>query len=261
MSSDVPNATGVVAATEGRRWKPLSARARRVLGVLIEKAKTTPDQYPMSLNALRVGANQKSNRYPLMEIDEDDVSDALEELKLAGAAVEVLGSGRVARFRHQAYEWLGVDKVELAVMAELLLRGTQTEGELRGRAARMEPLADLSALRAVLGPLKGKELVVGLSPEGRGHLVTHALYQPQELDKVRAEAGRMAVASVDEAPAAARGPVGEGGGGSAGGTAARGELTALRVEVEDLRGALERVRTEVSGLREELEALRRALGE
>ena len=98
------------------------------------------------------------------------------------------------RFRHYLYEWLGVDKVELAVMAELLLRGAQTEGELRGRAARMEPIADVSALRPVLVALKQKRLVIALTPEGRGHMVTHVLYEPRELEKVRAEAASGVVA-------------------------------------------------------------------
>jgi uncharacterized protein YceH (UPF0502 family) len=85
------------------------------------------------------------------------------------------------------YDWLGVDKTELAVMTELLLRGAQTEGELRGRAARMEPIADVSALRPVLESLKAKKLVISLTPEGRGHVVTHNLYEPRELEKLRAQ--------------------------------------------------------------------------
>ena len=102
---------------------------------------------------------------------------------------EVQGGGRVLRYRHYMYEWLGVDKVEIAVMTELLLRGTQTEGELRGRAARMEPIADVAALRPVLTSLKTKGLVISLTSEGRGHVVTHALYEPRELEKQRAEFG------------------------------------------------------------------------
>ena len=111
--------------------------------MLIEKAKTTPENYPLSLNALRTGCNQKSNRAPLMQLEEDQVAEALESLRQAGAVAEIQGGARVDKYRHLAYEWLGVDKVELAVMAELLLRGSQTVGELRGRAARMEPIKDL----------------------------------------------------------------------------------------------------------------------
>jgi uncharacterized protein YceH (UPF0502 family) len=176
-----------VQGTNQPKWQPLSALERRVAGVLIEKAKTTPDAYPMSLNAIRTGCNQKSNRYPVMEVEEDAVLAALDRLRAVGAVALVQGSGRVERYRHYLYDWLGVDKVELAVMAELLLRGAQTVGELRGRASRMDTIADLAALRPVLESLKQKGLIVSLSPEGRGHVVTHALYKPAEMEKLRAE--------------------------------------------------------------------------
>ena len=174
-------------SSPARRWKPIKALDRRVLGVLAEKAKTTPDQYPLSLNSLVTGCNQKSNRYPLMEVDADAVQESIDRLKQLGAVVEVQGSSRVARFRHTLYEWLGVEKVELSVMAELLLRGAQTEGELRQRASRMDPISDLAALKALLTSLRGKGLIQSLTPEGRGHVVTHALYEDRELEKVRAE--------------------------------------------------------------------------
>jgi len=169
------------------RWQPIPAIDRRVLGVLGEKAKTTPDAYPMTLNAIKTGANQKNNRFPLMEVEVDDVSDALDRLRGLGAVAEIRGDGRVAKYRHLLYEWLGVSKVEMAVMVELLLRGAQTEGELRGRAARMEPIGDLAALRPVLASLTSKGLIISLSPEGRGHALTHALYEERELEKVRRE--------------------------------------------------------------------------
>ena len=172
-------------AEPSSKWRALSAIDRRVFGVLIEKGKTTPDQYPMSLNAVTGGCNQKSNRYPQMEIEQEDVLKALDRLRALAAVAEVQGGGRVPRYRHFAYEWLGVNKVELAVMAELLLRGSQTEGELRGRAARMEPIADVAALRPVLDSLTAKRLVVSLTSQGRGHVVTHNLYEPQEMEKQR----------------------------------------------------------------------------
>jgi uncharacterized protein len=162
-----------------RRWQPLGAAERRVLGVLIEKAKTTPENYPLSLNAIRTGANQKNNRSPLTQYEEEHVEEALESLRKVGAISVIQGSGRVDKYRHLAYEWLGVDKVELAVMAELLLRGAQTVGELRGRAARMEPIKDLGELRPVLDSLNAKGLIVHLTPPGRGAVVTHALYRDQ----------------------------------------------------------------------------------
>lgn len=172
-----------------RRWHPLESIERRVLGVLVEKAKTTPEAYPLSANALRTGCNQKNNRAPLMHLEEEQVEEACERLRKAGAIAQVQGSGRVDRYRHLAYEWLGVNKVELAVMAELLLRGTQTVGELRGRAARMEPIKDLGELQPTLEALLAKGLIMYLSPPGRGAVVTHALYLDREMEKVRREAG------------------------------------------------------------------------
>ena len=116
---------------------PLSANARRVLGVLVEKAKTTPDNYPLSLAGLISGCNQKSNRAPKMDLDDEDALLALDELRELGAAREVQGSGRVTKYRHAAYEWLDVDSPGASVMTELLLRGPQTLGEIRTRASRM----------------------------------------------------------------------------------------------------------------------------
>jgi uncharacterized protein YceH (UPF0502 family) len=177
------------------RWHPLEAIQRRVLGVLIEKAKTTPENYPLSLNSLKSGCNQKNNRAPLMQLEEEQVEEALEALRKTGAVAQIQGGGRVDKYRHLAYEWLGVEKVELAVMAELLLRGTQTVGELRGRAARMEPIKDLADLQPTLDTLQAKGLVVYLSPPGRGSLITHALYLEREQEKLHREAGLLLHAS------------------------------------------------------------------
>jgi hypothetical protein len=225
------------------KWRPIPARDRRVAGVLVEKAKTTPDVYPMSLNAIVAACNQKSNRFPMMELDEQHVEEAIDRLKQVGAVIEVQSSSRVARYKHLLYEWLGVDKVELAVMTELLLRGAQTEGELRGRASRMEPIADLGALRTVLDSLKQKGLIVSLSPEGRGHVLTHALYEDRELEKLRAEHGRLSTAAIEETerPSPARerlAPTHE----------SSGELSALRAEVRELRQDLETLRGEFESL-------------
>jgi uncharacterized protein YceH (UPF0502 family) len=179
------------------KWRPIGALQRRILGVLVEKAKTTPDAYPLSLNAMVSGCNQKSNRDPQMQVDADEVEHALDALREMGAVGEVHGGGRVIRYRHYMKEWLGVDGTELAVMAELLLRGAQTVGELRGRAARMAPdqLADLSGLRPVVDALTGRGLVVALTPEGRGQIVTHALYPAQEMEQLRRKTGMAAVAA------------------------------------------------------------------
>ena len=158
------------------KWEPLPAIHRRILGVLVEKAKTTPDNYPLSLNSLTSGCNQKSNRDPQMDLDADDIEEALQVLREKGACNEVHGDGRVVRYRHYMKDWLGVDATELAVMAELMLRGTQTIGELRGRAARMAAgkLPDLGSLKPVIQSLIEKKLVIAVTPAGRGQLVTHA---------------------------------------------------------------------------------------
>jgi len=162
------------------RWQALDALQRRVLGVLVEKAKTTPDAYPLTVNSIKTASNQKSNRKPLMDLDADDVLATLDELRELGAVAEVQGDGRTNKFRHKAYEWLGVDKFELAVMAELLLRGEQTVGELRGRAARMETIAGMSELKPILSRLVEKRLLVEVTPAGRGQIVTHGLFQDGE---------------------------------------------------------------------------------
>lgn len=167
--------------------RPLDANERRVLGVLIEKAKTTPDQYPLSLNGVVTGCNQKSNRDPVLTLDEEQVVRALASLRQAGAVVEVYGSGKIPRYRHLAYEWLGVEKEELAILGELLLRGEQTEGDLRGRASRMDPIPDLDLLRGFLDRLAAKGLVVWLSPPGRGRMLTHGLLPAEKLEKVRSQ--------------------------------------------------------------------------
>jgi uncharacterized protein YceH (UPF0502 family) len=250
------------------RWRPLEAFQRRVLGVLIEKAKTTPENYPMSLNALRAGCNQKSNRSPLMQLGESQVEEALESLRQFGAAVQVQGGGRVDRYRHLAYEWLGVEKVELAVMAELLLRGSQTVGELRGRAARMEPIKDLSELMPTLQSLQSKGLIVYLTPPGRGAVVTHALYQDREMEKVRREAGaQQAVASVpgDSNDAGSMSAVPPRAGGDVPGPSPlHRELNALRDELNEVKRELESARREFAdtadSLRRELDELNRQLG-
>ena len=153
----------------------------------------------MSINAVTTGSNQRSNRAPLMSLEPEDVEDTLEELRLMGAAAIIEGSGRVPKYKHYAYEWLGVDRAEAAVLAELLLRGEQTVGELRGRAARMDKsLTDVAALRPVLKSLQEKGLVIAMSPEGRGQTVTHGLYMDDERP-----AGVKAPAAQSEAPSAA----------------------------------------------------------
>jgi uncharacterized protein YceH (UPF0502 family) len=243
--------------------------------VLVEKAKTTPENYPLSLNALRSGCNQKNNRFPQTQLEESHVEEALDSLRHAGAVLLVQGDSRVDRYRHLAYEWLGVDKVELAVMAELLLRGAQTVGELRGRAARMEPIKDLGELQPILRSLEEKRLIAYLSPPGRGAMITHTLYLDREMEKVRREAAATAPAcdspTFDEreptappaaAPAPARYSPASVSSSETNGLA--DEVRRLRSELGDLRRQLESTHAEIDAtttqLRDQLDDLNRQLG-
>ena len=117
---------GTPAARSGP-WPVLSVNERRVLGVLVEKAKTTPDAYPMSLNALTTGCNQKSNRDPVLDLNDLDVEEALTNCQKQLLLFKITG-GRVERWKHNLYDAWQLNKVEIAVIGELLLRGAQTEG-------------------------------------------------------------------------------------------------------------------------------------
>ena len=180
------------------RWKPLDPVQRRVLGVLIEKAKTTPGSYPISVNAIVAGCNQKNNRDPVTAYDDFDVEKALGELQVLSLVKEIDWVGRVAKYKHLAYEWLGVRPVELAVLAELLLRGSQAMGELRVRAARMEPIEDLAALKPIVEGLIERKLMLALTPPGRGQIVSHNLYPPDELASARARPGQQPESTATE---------------------------------------------------------------
>jgi uncharacterized protein YceH (UPF0502 family) len=183
QGDDVVLATN--AATAPPEWKPLTAKQRRVLGTLMEKSKTTPDAYPMTFAGLCTGCNQKSNRAPISNYSTEQVETIVDEMRSLGALTIVQGLGRVTKVRHYAYNWLGISKVEAAIMTELLLRGEQTLGELRTRASRMEPINDLQHLNELFQELKRRNLVVELSPPGRGQIVSHNLYPEWELEQVR----------------------------------------------------------------------------
>jgi hypothetical protein len=135
------------ADTQSPRWKPLSAIDRRVLGVLVEKAKTTPDGYPMSVNSLRSSCNQKNNRYPLMELELEDVEESLSRLRAAGAVAEVQGGGRVARYRHYIRVDGGGSQVGRHDRVALAKRRPRASA---GRASVDGPIPDLDALRPLL---------------------------------------------------------------------------------------------------------------
>jgi uncharacterized protein len=157
--------------------------------------------------------------------------------------VQLLQGGRVERWKHNLYDAWKVDKVELAVLAELLLRGPQTEGELRTRAARMQPFDDLDALRAALKPLVERGLVVYLTAPGRrGTVVTHGFHAPDELERLRQRLGE----AEDE---------------EAGGAVVRGPAVPAEWEqrLSDAQAEVGRLAQEVEGLRATVAELSRTV--
>jgi len=130
----------------------------RVLGALIEKDITTPDYYPLSLNALVNACNQKNNRDPVMTLDEDAVRASLESLQRQRLAGPASGAdGRVTKYEHRLQEVFNFDRREIAILCVLLLRGAQTPGELRGRAERMYRFEELEDVHATLDRLSQRE--------------------------------------------------------------------------------------------------------
>lgn len=162
--------------------KSLTRRQRRVLGTLIEKGLTTPDQYPLTVKGTVSGCNQKNNRDPVSNYDEDTVTQTLDELRELGLVAEVqTEGGRAPRYRHYVRQRLQLPEPQLAVLTELLLRGKQQPGELRTRASRLHPIDSQEQLRAALEGLMERGFVVangGL--ERRGVEVDHNLYAPGE---------------------------------------------------------------------------------
>jgi uncharacterized protein YceH (UPF0502 family) len=135
-------------------FSELTPPEQRVLGCLIEKRWTTPDQYPLSLNGLRLACNQSTNRDPVTDYDEPTVRDAAQRLCKYGLARLASGhQSRAIKYRHLAEEALALGREELAVLAVLLLRGSQTPGELKARSERMAPLDSLASVDRVLTTL------------------------------------------------------------------------------------------------------------
>lgn len=147
---------------------PLEARA---LGVLVEKALTTPEGYPLSLNAVVLGANQKVNRHPVLALSDDEVSEALDGLIDKQLARKVFpGASRVDKYAHTGTSTLKIEVVQLAILAELLMRGPQSAAELRTRTSRMLPIDSAEQLDALLAPLAARGMVERIPP-GRGSRV------------------------------------------------------------------------------------------
>lgn len=157
----------------------LDATEQRILGVLMEKQMATPDYYPMTLAALTSGCNQKSNRHPVTRFEEDEVLAALKRMMGGRGLIHTYqqSGSRVVRWEHRLAERLGLERPEKAILAELLLRGSQTEGELRGRAGRLFPFADLAVLRSSLESLEKRGLAYRLArqPGERGERFGHLL--------------------------------------------------------------------------------------
>ena len=141
----------------------LSAAEIRVLGCLLEKQRTTPDTYPLSLNALRTACNQSTNRDPVVAYDEATIRDAVTRLHRRRFARLSSGAGsRTSKYRHLLDETLTRAPDELAVLTVLMLRGAQTPGELKARCDRLHPFADLAAIHATLAQLIARDLVTQL---------------------------------------------------------------------------------------------------
>jgi uncharacterized protein len=202
----------------------LTAPEQRVLGCLIEKRWTTPEQYPLSLNALRLACNQTTNRDPVVDYDEATVRDAANRLQRYGLARLASGHGsRATKYRHLAEEALGLGREELAVLAVLLLRGTQTPGELKTRTERMAQLPTLDDIERVLRELIDRRYAVRLErrPGQKEERFAHLLGETE--------------AGPEEAPPRSAGP------GTDGDLASR--VAALEVAVASLRSELSALRS------------------
>jgi uncharacterized protein YceH (UPF0502 family) len=214
----------------------------RVVGCLVEKQRTTPDAYPLSLNALRLACNQSTNRDPVVELDEETIVAALRRLAQRGWTRLASGAGsRARKYRHLLPEALAVDDAELALLAVLMLRGPQTPGELKQRSERLHGFENLAAVQETLERLTE-----------RGYVVRHPRRSGQKEDRYeQVLGGGQAGDGGGEAPAAGgeSEPPGEAQ------PAAAAEPVAPAVD------RLDRIESELGALRAELASLREALGD
>jgi uncharacterized protein len=134
----------------------------RVLGCLLEKQRTTPDAYPLTLNSLRLACNQSTNRDPVVDYGEPEIRAALERLGRRGWTRMASWGGRAVKYRHMLGDALELSDAELALLAVLMLRGPQTPGELKGRSERLHPFASLGEVEAALGGLSERDLLRAL---------------------------------------------------------------------------------------------------
>jgi uncharacterized protein YceH (UPF0502 family) len=208
---------------------PLTPDECRVLGVLIEKAATTPEQYPLSPNGLTSGCNQKNNRDPVRTMAEDEVFEAAEGLRGKGLVMRVdQVGGRVHKYRHAAGEVFKARTGELAILAELLLRGPQTVGELRTRASRMSPMESLDVTQDLLRALmeRPEPMVRELPPLPGSRANRFVQLLCPDLHAIEATAATpVATATVPTSPGLAD------------------RVAALETQVSELRAELARLRT------------------
>ncbi|HEX6752710.1 MAG TPA: YceH family protein [Solirubrobacterales bacterium] len=211
----------------------------RVLGCLVEKQHTTPDAYPLSLNALRLACNQTTNRDPVVEYDEATVVEALRRLALRGWTRLASGAGsRARKYRHLLDDAFGLDDAEVSLLAVLMLRGPQTPGELKQRGQRLHDFSDLAAVQATLDRLVE-----------RGHVARHGRRPGQKEDRFEQLLGGPAAAGEASSPtveaASAPGAPAETAAEPAGLTPAEDRLTRLEREVAELRSELAAFRSEL----------------
>jgi hypothetical protein len=207
----------------------LEADQARVLGCLIEKDRTTPDQYPMSLNGVRMACNQVSNRDPIVDYSEVAVERTLRQLSDRGLARMVHRPGdRVVKYRHAADEFYGLDGKELSLAAVLLLRGPQTPGELRQRTNRYVEFTGLPDIEMTLEQLRSRGAVVRLerSPGQKEHRYLELLSDRGAGDE-RVDDTEFVVPTTDVAASIAAVPA--------------GELEELRAEIDDLKARFARL--------------------
>ena len=221
----------------------------RVLGVLIEKALTTPDHYPLSINALLNGANQKSNRFPVTSYVEAEVVVALQGLVPKGLAGRVVGAGsRVEKFRHTANGKLDLDDAHVAILAELLLRGPQMPGELRARVHRMAPTPKAEDLKARLELLVARGFARRLPPAPGSRAERYEQLLSPGLHALPSGAPTAALPATEHTPPAES-------------RAASDRLTVVpSAQPEKASDRLERLERLVGELRRDLDALRAELG-
>ena len=164
---------------------PLNPHCLRVLGALMEKEMTTPDQYPLSVNSLISACNQRSSREPVLEMTEDEVRTALHVLQDLDMVAAARDSGRVPRYEHRIRTVLNLRRDETAVVCLLLLRGPQTPGEFRSRSDRMHQFDELASVQATLDRLAGREIplsaILPKTPGSREARWMHLLGNPTDL--------------------------------------------------------------------------------